>query len=78
MQSISAEAMLEEELSISTHHRTKKGELGELFVMMHLPKKTRMFSANLLDSQALCQYGHLKLKIHRLNTKNGLFLQTIQ
>jgi hypothetical protein len=53
--------MLEEELSISTHHRTKKGELGELFVMMHLPKKTRMFSANLLDFQALCQYGHLKI-----------------
>ncbi len=51
--------MLEEELSISTHQLT--GELGELFVMMHLPKKMRMFSANLLDFQALCQYGHLKI-----------------
>ncbi len=68
--------MLEEELSISTHQLTR--ELGELFVVIHLTKKTRMLSANLLDFQALCHYGHLKLNNHRLGTGNGLFLQTIQ
>ena len=63
--------MLEEEQSISISP-------GELFAMIHSPKKMQIFFVDLLVFQFLSQNGHLILKILQFNLKDGVFHLDIQ